>query len=46
MPVKSGISFYDHLRREESFRRIPVIIISGMTMESMGNSYREEAAVP
>jgi CheY-like chemotaxis protein len=37
MPIKSGISFYEHIRREESLQEIPVIIISGMNMESMAN---------
>jgi CheY-like chemotaxis protein len=41
MPVKSGISFCDHLRRDESLQEIPVIIISGMNSESMGNFLQE-----
>lgn len=41
MPVKSGISLYEHLRREESLQDIPVIIISGMSIESMANFLQE-----
>ena len=35
MPIKSGISFYDHLRRNGCSREIPVIIISGLSEESL-----------
>ena len=41
MPVKSGISLYEHLRREESLQDIPVIIISGMSMELMADFLQE-----
>ena len=41
MPVKSGISLYEHLRREESLQDIPVIIISGMSIELMANFLQE-----
>jgi CheY-like chemotaxis protein len=41
MPVKSGISFYAHLRRDESLQEIPVIIISGMNFESMADLFKE-----
>jgi CheY-like chemotaxis protein len=41
MPVKSGIFLYEHLRQEESLREIPVIIISGMSIESMANFLQE-----
>ncbi len=42
MPVKSGIFLYEHLRREESLQKIPVIIISGMSIESMANFLPEK----
>jgi CheY-like chemotaxis protein len=42
MPVKSGISLYEHLRREESLQDIPVIIISGMSIELMANFLQEK----
>jgi CheY-like chemotaxis protein len=35
MPVQSGISFYEHLRRDEGTRGIPIIIISGLNEESL-----------
>ena len=41
MPVKSGISLYEHLRREESLQDIPVIIISGMSIELMADFLQE-----
>jgi CheY-like chemotaxis protein len=41
MPVKSGISFYEHLRRDASSREIPIIIISGLSMESVEKFFGE-----
>jgi len=35
MPIQSGISFYEHLRRDPRMRGIPVIIISGLNEESL-----------
>lgn len=35
MPVQSGVSFYEHLRRQEGAQEIPVIIISGLTEEAL-----------
>jgi CheY-like chemotaxis protein len=35
MPGKSGISFYEHIRRDRESRDIPVIIISGLSENSL-----------
>lgn len=37
MPIKSGISLFEHISRDEPTQAIPVVIISGMTEESMEN---------
>jgi CheY-like chemotaxis protein len=38
MPIKSGVSVYEHLRREGLSQGIPVIIISGLNEESLKRS--------
>lgn len=35
MPIQSGISFYEHLRRNGLSQGIPVIIISGLNEEAL-----------
>ena len=37
MPEKSGVSFYDYIRKDKELCDIPVIIISGLNEESMEN---------
>lgn len=44
MPIKSGISFYEHLRRDVLSQEIPVIIISGLSEESLKPSIQEVEA--
>ena len=44
MPIKSGISFYEHLRRDVLSQEIPVIIISGLSEESLKPSVQEVEA--
>jgi len=41
MPIQSGISFYEHLRRDVLSQQIPVIIISGLSEESLKPSVQE-----
>jgi CheY-like chemotaxis protein len=44
MPIQSGISFYEHLRRDGLSHEIPVIIISGLSEESLRQSIQESEA--
>ena len=37
MPEKSGISFYDQVRKNKKFCHIPIIIISGLNEDAMDN---------
>jgi CheY-like chemotaxis protein len=39
MPVKSGISLFDYVRKDDYLRNIPVIIISGLNEDSMENLF-------
>jgi CheY-like chemotaxis protein len=41
MPIKSGISFYEHLRQEGLSQGIPVIIISGLNEETLKRSVQK-----
>jgi CheY-like chemotaxis protein len=44
MPIQSGISFYEHLRRDGLSQEIPMIIISGLNEESLRQSIQESEA--
>lgn len=44
MPIQSGISFHEHLRRDVLSQQIPVIIISGLSEESLKPSIQEVEA--
>jgi len=37
MPKKSGVSFYDQVRKDKELCHIPIIIISGLNEDSMDN---------
>lgn len=41
MPIKSGISFYEHFQQEGLSQGIPVIIISGLSEESLKRSVQQ-----
>jgi DNA-binding response OmpR family regulator len=44
MPIQSGISFYENLRRDGLSQEIPVIIISGLSEESLKQSIQKSEA--
>lgn len=41
MPIQSGISFYEHLCRDGGSQEIPVIVISGLSEESLKPSVQK-----
>ncbi len=41
MPIQSGISFYEHLWRDGGSQEIPVIVISGLSEESLKPSVQK-----
>jgi CheY-like chemotaxis protein len=41
MPIQSGISFYKHLRQDGLSQEIPVIVISGLSEESLKPSVQK-----
>ena len=41
MPIQSGITFYEHLCRDGLSRGIPVIVISGLSEESLRQSVQK-----
>ncbi len=48
MPEETGISFYVKLKRDKNFRKIPVIIISGVVQSSEFDfsSYLSDNSIP
>lgn len=48
MPKETGISFYIKLRREKDFKKLPVIIISGIVEKEKFNfySYVKDESIP
>jgi len=44
MPIQSGMTFYEHLRRDGLSREIPVIVISGLSEESLRPSAQKSDA--
>jgi CheY-like chemotaxis protein len=48
MPKETGISFYIKLRREKVFKKLPVIIISGIVEKEKFNfySYVKDESIP